>query len=149
MGQKVKNIKRYQNRKLYDTSTSRYVTLDDIAEMIQKGEDVTVVDNRTNKDITSSTLTQIIFETERKSKAVLPIQVLKDIIRGNGGSLTTFFQKTLKTGVREIVHVKDEIQRKIESVTGVSQLHEQISDLQGQVIELKNKLSKYEAGDKK
>ena len=58
----VKVIKRYQNRKLYDTHQSCYVTLDEIAEMIMRGEDVTVVDNRTKKDITSSTLTQIIFE---------------------------------------------------------------------------------------
>lgn len=149
MSQKVKTIKRYQNRKLYDTTASRYVTLDDIAEMIQKGEDLVVMDNRTHKDITSATLTQIIFETERKSKTVLPIQVLKDIIRGSGGSLNSFFQKTLKTGVREIFHVKDEIQKKLEAVTGVSQLHQQIEELQEQVVQLKNKLARYEVSEKK
>ena len=62
----AKVIKRYQNRKLYDTQQSCYVTLEDIAKMIRANEEVVVVDNKTKKDITSSTLTQIIFEAEKK-----------------------------------------------------------------------------------
>jgi polyhydroxyalkanoate synthesis repressor PhaR len=64
----AKVIKRYQNRKLYDTQQSCYVTLEDIAKMIRNNEEVVVVDNKTKKDITSSTLTQIIFEAEKKNK---------------------------------------------------------------------------------
>src|SRR3989338_1514298 len=110
-------IKRYQNRKLYNTEKRCYVTLDDLAEMIRRGEEIVVLDNRTKKDITSNTLTQIIFETEKKSKSLLPIHILIDIIKGNGGSISTFFQKTFKTGAREFVHMKDQIQKGFEAIT--------------------------------
>lgn len=63
---KVKIIKRYQNRKLYDTQQSCYVTLDDIAKMIRANEEVMVIDNKSKNDITAATLTQIIFEAEKK-----------------------------------------------------------------------------------
>ena len=63
---KTRIVKRYQNRKLYDTSASRYVTLDDIATLIREGEDVQVIDNQNQEDLTSVTLTQIIFEQEKK-----------------------------------------------------------------------------------
>jgi polyhydroxyalkanoate synthesis regulator protein len=62
-------IKRYQNRKLYDTNASRYVTLDDIATLIREGEDVQIIDNQNQDDLTSVTLTQIIFEQEKKRRA--------------------------------------------------------------------------------
>ena len=71
--EKAKIIKRYQNRKLYDTDASCYVTLDEIAEMIQQGEEVSVVDDRNQKDITAATLTQIIFEKQKKSVAAVAI----------------------------------------------------------------------------
>ncbi|HBQ21600.1 MAG: hypothetical protein A2Z91_02495 [Deltaproteobacteria bacterium GWA2_38_16] len=141
-------IKRYQNRKLYNTEKSCYVTLDDLAEMIRRGEEIVVLDNRTKKDITSNTLTQIIFETEKKSKSLLPIHILIDIIKGNGGSISTFFQKTIKTGVKEFTQVKDEIQRRIEDVTGKVHLHKEIAQLRKKVSDLQKKLSEYEENSK-
>ncbi|MFM8270294.1 MAG: polyhydroxyalkanoate synthesis regulator DNA-binding domain-containing protein, partial [Pseudomonadota bacterium] len=83
--EKAKIIKRYQNRKLYDTDASCYVTLDEIAEMIQQGEEVTVVDNRNQKDITASTLTQIIFEKQKRSETPVPISTLRHIIQTGDG----------------------------------------------------------------
>ncbi len=80
-------IKRYANRKLYDTQRSRYVTLDQIAEMIRRGEDVKVVDNNTKEDLTSVTLAQIIFEEEKKQPSFLPLSALRNIIQGGGQSL--------------------------------------------------------------
>ncbi len=144
MKSKSKIIKRYQNRKLYDTDRSCYVTLDDLAEMIRKGEDIVVIDNRTEKDITSNTLTQIIFETEKKSKSLLPIHILRDIIKGNGGSISSFFQKTIKTGAREFALVKDQIQKRFEAVTGAAHLHKEIHQLRQKVSDLQKKLQKYE-----
>jgi len=76
MKSRPKIIKRYQNRKLYDTLLSRYITLEDLAKMIKNGEDIVVVDNLTEKDITSNTLTQLILETEKKTKGLLPISTL-------------------------------------------------------------------------
>jgi polyhydroxyalkanoate synthesis repressor PhaR len=78
-----KIIKRYTNRKLYDTVESRYVTLDEIAEMIKAGADVKILDNRTKEDLTSVTLAQIIFEEEKKTSK-MSLKTLLDLIRHGG-----------------------------------------------------------------
>ena len=88
---KPKIIKRYGNRKLYDTEQSSYVVLNDIAKMIRNNEEVRVIDNETKDDITNSTLTQIIFSAEKKSPFSTPLNILKDIIMKGDGSLSNFF----------------------------------------------------------
>lgn len=74
-------IKRYANRKLYDTEHSRYVTLDQISEMIRNGDDVKIVDNKTKEDLTTVTLAQIIFEEEKKQRSFLPLNAMRNIIQ--------------------------------------------------------------------
>ncbi|QRK13383.1 polyhydroxyalkanoate synthesis regulator DNA-binding domain-containing protein [Archangium violaceum] len=96
-----KVIKRYTNRKLYDTVESRYVTLDEIAAMIKEGVEVQIVDNRTKEDLTSVTLAQIIFEEEKKRNR-MPLTVLREIIRHPGESLTDFIQKAVTPRVASI-----------------------------------------------
>ena len=105
-----KIIKRYQNRKLYDTQQSCYVTLDDIAKMIRANEEVTVIDNKTKRDITASTLSQIIFEAEKKAGDYAPLYVLRDIIQNSNGSMSSYLAKLevftpeeKETPVKEIV----------------------------------------------
>lgn len=88
-----KVIKRYQNRKLYDTQQSCYVTLDDIAKMIRLHEEVTIIDNKTKRDITASTLAQIIFEAEKKAAEYAPLFVLRDIIQHANGSMSSYLAK--------------------------------------------------------
>ena len=88
-----KIIKRYGNRKLYDTDESTYVVLNDIAKMICKEEDVRVIDNETKNDITVFTLTQIIFGAEKKSNVSPPIDILKRIIKEGDGSFSSFLSK--------------------------------------------------------
>jgi polyhydroxyalkanoate synthesis repressor PhaR len=78
-----KIIKRYTNRKLYDTVESRYVTLDEIAQMVKAGTEVRILDNRTKEDLTSVTLAQIIFEEEKKTSK-MSLRTLKDLIRHGG-----------------------------------------------------------------
>jgi len=78
-----KIIKRYTNRKLYDTVESRYVTLDEIAEMVKAGTEVRILDNRTKEDLTSVTLAQIIFEEEKKTSK-MSLRTLKELIRHGG-----------------------------------------------------------------
>src|SRR5262249_45404517 len=90
----VKGIKRYTNRKLYDTVESRYVTLDEIAEMVKLGAEVKIIDNRSKEDLTSVTLAQIIFEEEKK-KSRMPLAMLREIIRHPGESISGFIQKEL------------------------------------------------------
>src|SRR5690349_14183130 len=88
----TKIIKRYQNRKLYDTHESSYVTLDEIARMIKGGEDLRVIDNKTKNDITAATLTQLLYESERKAKTQPSVELLKDIIRHGDGSFPGYIQ---------------------------------------------------------
>src|SRR3989338_6198214 len=88
----VKIIKRYQNRKLYDTHESSYVTLDEIAKMIKSGEDLRVIDNKTKNDITAATLTQLLYESERKAKTQPSVELLKEIIRHGDGSFSGYIQ---------------------------------------------------------
>lgn len=90
---KVKIIKRYQNRKLYDTQQSCYVTLDDIAKMIRGNEEVMVIDNKSKNDITAATLTQIIFESEKKASQYAPLFTLREIIQNGNGSISSYLAK--------------------------------------------------------
>ena len=90
---KVKIIKRYQNRKLYDTQQSCYVTLDDIAKMIRTNEEVMVIDNKSKNDITAATLTQIIFEAEKKASQYAPLFTLREIIQNGNGSISNYLAK--------------------------------------------------------
>jgi polyhydroxyalkanoate synthesis repressor PhaR len=96
-----KLIKRYTNRKLYDTVESRYVTLEEIGEMIKQGVEVKIVDNRSKDDLTSVTLAQIIFEEEKK-KSRMPLIVLREIIRHPGESISGFIQKEVTPRVNSI-----------------------------------------------
>src|SRR5688572_15776165 len=70
-------IKRYSNRKLYDTQSSKYVTLEEIAHMIKAGEELSIIDNKTKDDLTAVTLTQIIYE-EEKRKSRMPLGMLRE-----------------------------------------------------------------------
>lgn len=89
-------IKRYANRKLYDTQHSRYVTLEQISEMIRRGDDVTIIDNKSKEDLTSVTLAQIIFEEEKKQKSFLPLQAMRHIIQTGGESITQLVTQAQK-----------------------------------------------------
>ena len=92
--EKTKNepvvIKKYANRRLYNTQTSSYVTLDHLAGMVKEGTEFEVQDARTGEDITRSVLTQIIFEEEAKGQNLLPIKFLRQLIRFYGDSLQAF-----------------------------------------------------------
>lgn len=88
-----KIIKKYGNRKLYDTEQSSYVVLKDIEKMIKNKEEIQIIDNETKDDITVQTLTQIIFSSEKKSNNYVPLDVLTSIIREGDGSLSTFLSK--------------------------------------------------------
>ena len=100
-----KVIKRYTNRKLYDTVESRYVTLDEIAQMIKGGAEVKIIDNRTKEDLTSVTLAQIIFEEEKK-RSQMPLGVLREIIRHGGEAVAGFYAEKAGTIVGKVAELK-------------------------------------------
>jgi polyhydroxyalkanoate synthesis repressor PhaR len=102
----TKIIKRYSNRKLYDTIESKYVTLNDISEMIRKGVDVKIIDNQTNKDITSSVLAHVLFN-EEKSRSSLSINILKELIKSGQEALADYYKKRFLSRLnQEKVHNK-------------------------------------------
>jgi len=80
----MKTIKRYPNRKLYDLSESRYITLDEIAEYVRAGGEVSVVDSKSGEDITAVTLAQVLLGEEKKNRPVVPIQRLLTLLQTGG-----------------------------------------------------------------
>ena len=94
-------IKRYSNRKLYDTESSKYVTLEEIAHMIKAGEEIVIIDNKTKDDLTAVTLTQIIYE-EEKRKSRMPLDMLKKLITSSGDAFQDFLEKSVKQPVADI-----------------------------------------------
>ena len=137
-----KIIKRYQNRKLYDTEDSCYVTLEDICDMIKQGEDVQVIDNATKEDLTSVTLAQIILEEERKTKGVLPLNIFKQIIQSSGGVIKEFVHKSLESGKE---FVDKQIKPTVESVQSIPTVAQDIKSLKSKIEGLEKKLKGYEA----
>jgi polyhydroxyalkanoate synthesis repressor PhaR len=107
-------IKRYANRKLYDTETKRYVTLDDLAAFIRQGQDVRVVDHATGEDLTSQTLFQIIFEEEKKIGGLLPQLFLTRLIRAGGSTLGALRSRLL--AIDPFQTVDEEIRRRLQSL---------------------------------
>lgn len=97
----IKVIKRYTNRKLYDTVESRYVTLDEIAEMVKAGAEVQIIDNRSKEDLTTVTMAQIIFEEEKKTSK-MPLPMLRELIRNGGSKLHAFISDELNPRVAAI-----------------------------------------------
>ncbi|MBI2980982.1 MAG: hypothetical protein HYY44_01535 [Deltaproteobacteria bacterium] len=148
LNKKKRLVKRYPNRKLYDTLSSRYVTLEEIADMIREGEDVQVIDNKTQNDLTSVTLTQIIFEQEKQKKSLLPLPALRSIIQSGGEKIVDFVQTSLSSGVSSISHVRDEAEKKlktaIESVSAIPSVQTEIRALRKKIDFLESQLKKYE-----
>lgn len=95
-------IKRYGNRKLYDVEASEYVSLEQIAAIIRRGETVEVVDNVTGDDITAQTLTQVVLEEGRRGRHLLPSELLHDLLRKSGRAIESRVGQ-VKQGVEELV----------------------------------------------
>lgn len=88
----VRIIKRYQNRKLYDTFQSCYVTLEEISQIIREGNEIQVIDNKSKNDITYMTQIQLLFDQERKSIKPADTDLLKRVIRSEDGTLTGYIK---------------------------------------------------------
>lgn len=105
-------IKRYPNRKLYDTKEKQYVTLSDIARMIREGHEVQVTDHANGEDLTAITLTQIIFEQEKRQAGFLPRAVLKGLVQAGGKHMSSL-RGALALPLGLLQHVDEEIDRRI------------------------------------
>jgi polyhydroxyalkanoate synthesis repressor PhaR len=121
-------IKKYANRRLYNTQTSSYVTLDHLSEMVKKGVEFEVHDARTGEDITRSVLTQIIFEEEAKGQSLLPIKFLRQLIRLYGDSLQSFVPGYLDMSMEGFTKNQEAMRSRVaEALGGGSQVIENLT----------------------
>ena len=124
-------IKKYANRRLYNTASSSYVTLEHLSEMVKKGVDFVVYDAKTNEDITRSVLTQIIFEEESRGQNLLPIQFLRQLISFYGDSmqnlLPTYLEMSLDGFAKQQERFRSQFQQAFGGTPGLGYFDEQVS----------------------
>jgi polyhydroxyalkanoate synthesis repressor PhaR len=109
-------IKKYANRRLYDSSQSRHITLDDIRGLIVKGEKIKVVEDKTGTDITRHILLQVIAEQEQFGRPILSTTVLESIIRFYGNAMQGFLASFLEKSVETFLHQQDNLQAQISKI---------------------------------
>jgi polyhydroxyalkanoate synthesis repressor PhaR len=112
-------IKKYANRRLYNTGTSTYVTLEDLAVMVKDGEDFVVYDAKSGDDITRSVLTQIIFEQENKGQNLLPINFLRQVIRFYGDSMQMLLPRYLEVSIDSFTKEQEKYRDQMSKSFGV------------------------------
>ncbi|HBX70692.1 MAG TPA: pesticidal protein Cry15Aa [Chloroflexi bacterium] len=117
-------IKRYANRKLYDTETKQYITLDEVADLVREGRELQVVDNTSGEDLTALTLSQIILEQEKKQKGFLPRSVLNALVEAGGKSVGTLRQR-LESPLELLKQVDQEIEQRIQDLIQRGELAEE------------------------
>ena len=108
-------IKKYANRRLYNTESSSYVTLDHLAEMVKDGRDFVVRDAKSGEDITRSVLTQIIFEQENKGQTLLPIPFLRQLISFYGTGLQAMVPTYLQSSMEAFTRNQEQISQYIQA----------------------------------
>jgi polyhydroxyalkanoate synthesis repressor PhaR len=112
-------IKKYANRRLYNTGTSSYVTLEDLAAMVKAGEDFVVYDAKTGEDITRSVLAQIIFEQENKEgQNLLPINFLRQLIRFYGDSMQMLVPRYLEASIESLTREQEKFRQQLTQAFG-------------------------------
>jgi polyhydroxyalkanoate synthesis repressor PhaR len=131
-------IKKYANRRLYNTGTSTYVTLEDLAKMVKKGEDFLVQDAKSGDDITHSVLTQIIFEQESKTgNTLLPISFLRQLISYYGDQMQmvvpTFLEHSMKAFTDQQVQMREQVTRALGDTPLTKNLQVPIQMMEDQV----------------
>jgi polyhydroxyalkanoate synthesis repressor PhaR len=113
-------IKKYANRRLYNTGTSTYVTLEDLATMVKAGSNFVVYDAKTGEDITRSVLAQIIFEQENKEgQSLLPIAFLRQLIRFYGDSMQMLVPRYLEVSLDTLVREQEKMRTQVAQAFGV------------------------------
>jgi polyhydroxyalkanoate synthesis repressor PhaR len=121
-------IKKYANRRLYNTATSAYVTLEDLAKMVREGQDFLVFDAKTSEDLTRSVLTQIIFEQEQKGQNLLPVPFLRQLISFYGDSMQGFVPSYLEMSMNSFAEERTRILDKMTSAFGGKERFEQFEE---------------------
>ena len=122
MAEAIRIIKKYQNRKLYDTQDSCYVTLDGIAKMIREGEEIVVIDNNSKEDVTALILTQVLYEQEKTNQSVLPVSILKHIVKSGSNNLFEFMERFILGAMDAHLKAREELKLHIERLAKKGEL---------------------------
>ena len=115
-------IKKYANRRLYNTASSAYVTLDDLSQMVKDGSDFVVHDAKSGENITRQVLTQIIFEEEAKGENLLPIDFLRQLIRFYGDSMQAFVPSYLQFSMDNLTREHERLREQMVGTPGVEMI---------------------------
>jgi polyhydroxyalkanoate synthesis repressor PhaR len=126
-------VKRYPNRKLYNTEAKRYVTLDGIAELIREGEEIQILDHGNGEDLTAVTLSQIIYEQEKKEGGFLPRPLLTGLIQSGGQTLGSL-RRSLASSLELFRHVDQEINRRLQTLVEAGELTEEEAGELGEML---------------
>jgi polyhydroxyalkanoate synthesis repressor PhaR len=113
-------IKRYGNRRLYNTETSSYVNYQEITKLIREGNDIKVIDSKTKQDVTKSVLMQVILEEEKNQKSLLPLQFLFQLIRSREEASQDFFKNYLASSYEAYLKTKEEFDRRFRGLLEMS-----------------------------
>lgn len=109
-------IKRYGNRRLYNTETRSYVNYEELAKLVRDGQDVKVIDSTSKEDVTKAVLIQLILEEEKNNKTVLPTQFLFQLLRSREDSMQDFFKNHLSASFDAYLRTKEEFDKRFRSV---------------------------------
>ncbi len=135
-------IKRYENRKLYDTADKRYVSLNDLAALVRAGQEVQVVDNATGADLTAPTLAKVILEEDPASRQLLPAQFLHDLLRF-GNRFVTGGQQQLQHGLDRLIEAS------LERLGPVREVREEMTRVQERLKRLERVIEQLSAEEEK
>ncbi len=113
-------VKKYANRRLYNTATSTYVTLEDLAAMVREGTEFLVYDAKTNEDLTRQILTQIIFEEESRGEALLPVQFLRQLIGFYGGQMQGVLPSYLEMSLENFSQQQEQLRGQFAKAFGAT-----------------------------
>ncbi|MDH3255855.1 MAG: hypothetical protein OEM62_12735 [Acidobacteriota bacterium] len=133
----VRLIKRYESRKLYDTEESRYVSLEEIGRFVRGGQEIKVIDNATEEDVTAHTLTQIILEGGRNGRTQIPIDFLHDMVRMG--------EKAWSTGIDQMQQGVDRIlEASMDRLAPIRRARDEMTTLRSRLEELEGSLLRLE-----
>ncbi len=109
-------IKRYSNRRLYNTESREYVSYEKLAEIIRDGADIIVIDSKTNEDVTKTILIQLILEEEKRDSSVLPTEFLFQVLRSSESSIQDFFKNHLSISLETYLRTREELDSRFRSM---------------------------------
>ena len=122
-------IKKYANRRLYNSAEKRFVKLEEIAEVIRNGSDIKVIDTVTDEDITRQVLTQIIMEEEKNNKELIPTSLMYRVIRSNEEIMKDFFDNYLNQTLENYMLYRKAVDKKIREMNDINRLPFEMTDL--------------------